>query len=120
MELDQHVTPLQRAFRQSVDPFGVMESCLQVQQAWLQHPRELAEKFERLSHGMWQVYNCSWRRVTGSNERNGCPAATYDERFQDRIWEENSFLASIRESYLMGTRWLMDAVHDTPGVSDKT
>ena len=69
---------------------------------------------------MCQVYSSSWQRFTGTFQKNACPAATYDERFQDRVWEENASLASIRESYLMGTRWLMDAVHETPWVSDKT
>ena len=120
MESNGYVTRWQRTFRQAVDPFGVMEGCWQVQRAWWEHPRELAEELERLRDGVWQVYRCSWQRFTGISHGNACPAATYDERFQDRVWEENLFLASTRESYLLGTRWLMDAIYETPGVSDKT
>ena len=120
MESNEYLTPLLRAFRQAVDPFGVVESFWQVQRAWWEHPRELAEELERLKDGMWQVYSTSWQRYSGTCQKNACPAATHDERFQDRVWEENAFLASIRESYLLCTRWLMDAIHETPGVPNKT
>jgi polyhydroxyalkanoate synthase len=118
MESNESLTPLWRAFRQAVDPFGVVESCWQVQRAWWEHPRELAEEVERLRAGMWQVYNTSWMRFTGTCPGGVCPSAPHDERFHDRAWEENALLALIRESYLLGTRWLMDSIYETPGVSD--
>lgn len=120
MESSDYLPPSQHGFRQAVDPFGVLESCWQVQRAWWERPRELADELERLRDGMWQVYSASWQRFAGTCQAPPCPAVTYDERFQDRVWEENPMLALIRESYLLGTRWLMDAVYETPGVPDKT
>ena len=120
MEPNEYLTPALRSFRQTFDPFGVIESYWQVQRAWWQHPQELAEELTQLRDGMWQEYSSSWQRFTGIGEGAVIPAAEHDERFQDRIWEENAYLASIRDCYLLGTRWLMDAVHATPGVSDKT
>ena len=100
------------------DPFGIFSSCLAVQRAWLNQPQKLAEtltsfgvQFSTLEQ--WQSLNCLHKTP------DLVPVVEYDERFQHPMWEENPWFDTIKEVYLLYTRWLEDAIHDTPEVSDK-
>lgn len=108
--MNQHFNP---------DPFGILSSCLEVQKAWLEHPNLLTDQYWKLATQMTALE--SWQYWTsGAFHADLFPAVEYDKRFQLADWEENPALDTLKEMYLMTTRWLEDAIFETPGVDDKT
>jgi polyhydroxyalkanoate synthase len=105
--------------RDFIDPFGIISSCWEVQEAWLQHPRDLAGELIKLGTGLGTLQ--IWQRMSRVGLQNDLiPADSYDERFQDPIWTHNPYFDTLKEIYLLYIHWLEDAVYHTPGVQDKT
>jgi polyhydroxyalkanoate synthase len=108
------------AWREAVDPFGMLEACQRVQQAWLQAPKELNAHLSTLAHDATTVQLHAMRRYLGESEQDLVRVNPFDERFQDPVWEQNPFFDHLKELYLLGTRWLEDSVEATPGVDEQT
>ncbi len=108
-----------RAWREAVDPFGMFGACQKVQQAWLQQPQALAEQFNALASDVATVQMHAMRRYFGENEDDLVRVNPFDERFQDPAWEQNPFFDHLKELYLLGTRWLEDAIEATPGSDEE-
>jgi polyhydroxyalkanoate synthase subunit PhaC len=109
-----------RHLRRTLDPYGMTSASLEVQQAWLRQPAALFGEMAKLNTGVWDLHFQVWRRMTGIPASDAIPASPYDERFRDPIWTENPFFDALKESYLLYTRWLENAIYETPDVSEKT
>ena len=106
--------------RDSLDPYGIGESLWEVQQAWMQHPHELAERAGRLGFDLTSMHAQAYHRMLGQQLADSVPASGYDERFQEPIWFENPYFDLLKEYYLLYTRWLEDTIYATPGASEAT
>ena len=105
--------------RTPLDPFGIYSASWEVLTAWLTHPRALSQQSSKFWTEFWALH--TWQRLAGGAEPDDLvPPARYDERFQDPGWTENPFFDTCKETYLLYTRWLEDAIFDTPWVDDKT
>jgi polyhydroxyalkanoate synthase subunit PhaC len=103
----------------SLDPFGIAAACREVQKAWLAHPYQLGNELARLNTRALVL--APWQRAAGLlNGGDPIPPVIYDERFQHPLWNHNPVLDSVKETYLLYTRWLEDSIYKTPEVSDKT
>ncbi len=109
-----------KTLRETVDPFGITSSLLQVQQAWLQHPRELTQQLGELGSGLWLLQLYGYRRMLGLAADDLIPPQARDERFQEEAWTRNAYLDVVKEYYLLYTRWLEDTVLSSPDVDEKT
>ncbi|HEY5719730.1 MAG TPA: alpha/beta fold hydrolase [Gammaproteobacteria bacterium] len=103
-----------KAVREAVDPFGMLDACRQVQQAYLRQPQAWLAELERFGSGLTAVQLHALRRYTGEREADLVSVNEFDERFQDEVWQENPFFDHLKELYLLGTRWLDDAVRNSP------
>lgn len=112
-------TSFESVLRQTVDPFGILTSCMEVQQAWLQHPQELGEQMQQLGRDLLNVQLYMTKCACGIQEGDCIPAKYYDERFQEPIWKESPYYDALKEYYLLYTHWLEDAIFDTPDVDPK-
>lgn len=101
------------------DPFGMVQACQRVQQAWLSQPQELFYQFCGLGagHAALQVQNC--RRLVMNDGLDLIPAVVYDERFHDPVWENNPLFDHLKEVYLLYTHWLEDAIYTSPEVAEQ-
>jgi polyhydroxyalkanoate synthase len=100
------------------DPFGIYSASWKVLTAWLEHPRALSEESTKFWTEFWALQN--WQRTAaGADHEDLVPPAGYDERFQDPAWTENPLFDTFKETYLLYTRWLEDAIFATPWVDDK-
>ncbi|MDX1593391.1 MAG: class I poly(R)-hydroxyalkanoic acid synthase [Gammaproteobacteria bacterium] len=108
------------AWREAVDPFGMLDACQRVQRAWLQSPERLGQQLTELAHDGTTVQVHAMRRYLGDSEQDLVSVNPFDERFKDPAWETNPFFDQLKEFYLLGTRWLEDAVEATPGVDEET
>jgi polyhydroxyalkanoate synthase len=111
------VLPTTAAVPQSpFDPFDIFGSTQAVQQAWLRQPERLAAALQDLA--------LDAVRVRGRLARAGCgipcdpavAAVRFDERFQQQAWTDQPWFAYLKESYLLYSRWLEDAIYATEDV----
>jgi poly[(R)-3-hydroxyalkanoate] polymerase subunit PhaC len=102
-----------------IDPFGIAESVMAVQSAWLKQPELLAVKVQELTDGGYGLYQHLTNRISGAASEAIAPAVKYDERFLEHIWTENPGFDLLKESYLLYSRWLEDTIFDTPDLDDK-
>ena len=89
--------------RQVLDPFGVMTSCLEVQQAWLRQPGELAKQLFKLAEQCANLQMLGYRRLCGQQVEDTVRPVAYDERFAEPIWTEHPYYDLMKESYLAYT-----------------
>ena len=112
--------PAAKAFRDYFDPFGIVTSTWAVQQAWLTHPALFGARLQDLGTQLWALQFYSLERLYGLKCGDAFPAVEWDERFQEPVWTENPYLDIVKQSYLLYSRWLEDAIFAAPGVPDKT
>ncbi len=105
---------------QNTDPFGFMKTCAEVSQWWLTHPKELAETSQKYWEDLGAIHLTVWQRWLGGNASDPVPPHQRDERFQETAWTENLWFDLLKEYYLLNTRWLEDAIYETPELPEKT
>jgi polyhydroxyalkanoate synthase subunit PhaC len=105
--------------RRLFDPFGINATFGKIQQAWLNHPREMSKALEDLLVGASTLQMDVWNRTLGLRSQEFTTAAEADERFTDPSWSENTALSLIKQHYLFYTRWLEKQIYDTPNVEKK-
>lgn len=104
----------------NLDPFGVYESLTAIQSAWLKQPEFLNEEVQKLVNESYTLWTQTYNHFCGGCMGDVVPVSRYDERFKDEAWTENPYFDLLKESYLLYSHWLVDAVFKTPDVDDKT
>lgn len=112
---------LQHELRQVFDPFGLGATWLKAQQAWAMNPDALSLVMHRYADDvrLWQRYTLG--RIMGNcgAECEVFPRNPEDTRFADPVWDEVPYWDSLKEWYLLNTRWLQDALYHTPGLGEQ-
>ncbi len=117
--MEKWKSPVPESVQNTLDPLGIAASAWAVQRGWLGSPERLLEEWGRLGRELWGVQVQGWQRLLRCNGEDVVKADPHDERFQEAIWTENAFLDSLKEQYLLYTRWLEDAVHNAPGAAEE-
>ncbi len=102
-----------------LDPFGIGNTFLKIQQAWLSHPKEQMEAQQELAASLWMLNLNALTAMAGGTGKNTEKVAEGDERFQDAEWQATLGNSLIVQNYLAYTRWLERTIYDTPGVEKK-
>jgi polyhydroxyalkanoate synthase len=86
----------------------------------LSNPVKLAEAQMKL----WQDYAGIWqnltRRALGEEVPPYVQPAPGDRRFKDDAWANELVYDFLKQSYLVGSRWIQNLVAETPGVNERT
>jgi polyhydroxyalkanoate synthase len=86
----------------------------------LSNPVKLAEAQMKL----WQDYAGIWqnltRRALGEEVPPYVQPAPGDRRFKDDAWTNELVYDFLKQSYLVGSRWIQGLVAETPGVNERT
>ena len=108
---------LARTLQSVFDPFGMFASIFQSQQSWAQHPQEWLHAIDRLARetGALQVHGL--RRALGLEREDYVKPAEGDTRFDASEWRDNLFYDLLKQWYLLHTRWIGEAVYDTPAMT---
>jgi len=113
--------PLENLFPKQPDPFGILESCRIVHEAWMAHPDKYYESLSNFWQQWQRVTFQSWNRSLGkSADEAAVQPSEFDERFQDPIWSDHIMSDLIKEYYLLTTRWIEDRIYETPSVDERT
>lgn len=106
-----------RALNDTTDPFDIAASFNKVAREWLGHPRELSETLSTLAVELHRLQLHAWQVAAGLEPQRPAVATHNDERFADPAWSEVPTFSLLKQYYLLYTRWLEDALYDTPGAS---
>ncbi len=104
---------------QAVDPLGIMDAALALQQAWLAQPEYLQQRLLTFQEEMVKVIDHACRCAMEVPTQDPVPPVAYDGRFHDPVWTSNPCLDLAKETYLLSSRWLMDTVYETPGMDPR-
>lgn len=102
------------------DPFGVINACSAIIEAWGKNPDKLQEHMEKFYISLFEIQQQVALRSMGRFMPDFVPPVSYDERFRDEAWVENPWFDFLKEYYLLFTRTIEDAIFDTRDVPDKT
>ncbi len=117
-EQAQRTQVLQRQLQQIFDPFGLLATTRTAQQAWANHPFELADNLHRYAMDGFQLQAALLRRFAGEADVDLVEPQPDDPRFSDPIWSESPFWDSVKEYYLFQTRWMQNSLYATPGLTE--
>jgi len=102
------------------DPGVVTHAFAKLGQAFLESPQKLADAQTRLMRDWTALLHASARRAAGEDVPPAVTPDKTDRRFQDQAWSENVMFDFLKQSYLLGSRWLQDTVRSAPGLDDET
>ncbi|QLG88584.1 alpha/beta fold hydrolase [Chitinibacter bivalviorum] len=118
-EQAQRFEQLQHQLRQAFDPFGLGETTLKAQKAWLRHPDKLYQAYTSYANDLLRLQGFTLRRYWGEPDSDVIPPHPDDPRFADPIWCDSPFWDSLKEWYLLNTRWLQNNLYATPGLDEQ-
>jgi polyhydroxyalkanoate synthase len=98
------------------DPFDLFGSSLAVQRAWLRQPERLTATLQDLALDAVRVHSRLTRAGCGVPCDPEVAAVRFDERFQQQAWTDQPWFAYLKESYLLYSRWLENAIYATEDV----
>lgn len=101
------------------DPFDIAGSTLAVQQAWLRQPERLATCLQQLTLDACRIQDRFAQASMGIPSEPAQAAVRYDERFQDPVWTDHPWFSYLKETYLLYSHWLEDAIYATENVDPK-
>ena len=106
-----------RTLQSTFDPFGMYASILQSQQAWAQHPQEWLHAVDKLAREVGALQVHGFRRALGLEREDYVRPAEGDARFDASEWRDNAYYDLLKQWYLLYTRWIGEAVYDTPAMT---
>lgn len=102
-----------------LDPFGICNAFLKIQQGWMGHPQEQLAAQRELAASLWMLNLNALTAMVGGSGKNTEKVAEGDERFQHTEWHASPGNSLMVQNYLAYTRWLERVIYDTPGVDKK-
>jgi polyhydroxyalkanoate synthase subunit PhaC len=103
-----------------LDPLNVGNAFMELYARMLANPAALMETqfaFWRDSMTLWQSMS---RRMAGLDAEVVASPEQGDRRFRDDSWQENYVYDYIKQSYLLASRYITQAVRDVDGLDEKT
>ncbi len=83
-----------------------------VSEYWLSDPLRAAEAQRRLQFGLFGLWTNVTARMIGANPPAVAAADSRDKRFKDAEWSDNPIFDSLRQAYLVVSRWAESLVED--------
>lgn len=101
-----------------VDPLNIAGAISTWMSAFAADPKPVIES----SYALWNDYRTLWdrtaRRMMGEDITPLVQPAAGDKRFRDKDWQENQLFDFIKQSYLLTSSWLQDAVTKVDGLDE--
>lgn len=128
-ETSKKLAPMMQEFMEKIDwsaPARAMDP-LNVQKAYVAFFQKLYEDPERLTE-MQTAYIQDWmnlwqestKRFMGESGKTLYTPDKTDKRFKSQQWDESALFNFIKQSYLLTSRAINRAVHETKGLDEET
>jgi polyhydroxyalkanoate synthase len=102
------------------DPLVVGKAFFELGAAMLQDPAKLADAQSKLWQGYAELFDNASKRLSGEAVSPVAEPAKDDKRFKDEAWSENVLFDTLKQSYLLTSNWIQQAVRDVDGLDPKT
>jgi polyhydroxyalkanoate synthase subunit PhaC len=79
---------------------------------WTKDPQRAVEAQSRLAKGFMELWASSLKRMAGEEAEPAAEPDTRDPRFKDPEWTQNQFFDTIKQAYLLTSRWAEHLVED--------
>ncbi len=103
-----------------LDPLNVTGAFLELTTKMMQDPMALWEMQTRYWQDYMDLWTRSTRRFLGEEVEPAIEPDQGDRRFKDSLWTENAAFDFIKQSYLMTSRYICDAVGSVEGLDEKS
>jgi polyhydroxyalkanoate synthase len=100
----------------TVDYSAKMKKHSEISASFFANPAKLME----LQLNYWKDWMSMAGQSFGLNNNKAAAAPVKDKRFKDKEWQENPLFSFIKDSYLLTSGYMMDAVKQGEGLDDKT
>ncbi|WAJ30732.1 class I poly(R)-hydroxyalkanoic acid synthase [Antarcticirhabdus aurantiaca] len=117
------VEPRERGEHVDPSPLSAVEvaqTLAKVTEYWISDPSRVLEAQTALFSGYLNVWNNSIRRLAGEAPVDPMEPARGDKRFADKDWNENLFFDTLKQVYVLTTRWADDLVARADGLDPHT
>ncbi|ABI56102.1 PHA/PHB synthase family protein [Alkalilimnicola ehrlichii MLHE-1] len=105
--------------RRILDPWGVTGAYAELGRRWLRQPDHVQSMALRCAANGAALTETFWRQALGLPRQAVETPHPEDIRFSDPAWEGNALLNRMMQAYLVHTRWLMDALYETPDMDPR-
>jgi len=79
---------------------------------WTKDPQRAVEAQSRLAKVFMELWASSLKRMAGEEAEPAAEPDTRDPRFKDPEWTQNQFFDTIKQAYLLTSRWAEHLVED--------
>ncbi len=104
---------------QVADPMQIGRIFMDVTARMLSDPAKFAEQQAKLIQGYADLWQATAKRLNGEEVAPVAEPDRDDKRFKDEAWHEDVVFDTIKQSYLLTSRWLRDTVHGVGGLDPK-
>ncbi len=102
------------------DPLVVGKAFFELGAAMFSDPAKLAEAQAKLWQGYADLFEAASKRLSGEAAAPVAEPTKDDKRFKDEVWSENVVFDTLKQSYLLTSNWVQQAVRDVDGLDPKT
>lgn len=102
------------------DPLNIQQAYAEFMTALMENPQRLVEMQVDYWNQWMSLWNTTMRRYKGEDVQDMYRPDSGDRRFKSEAWQENLLFDFIKQSYLMTSRWMQDAVRSTEGLDKDT
>jgi polyhydroxyalkanoate synthase len=79
---------------------------------WMKDPQRAVEAQSRLAQGFMALWASSLKRMAGEATEPAAEPDARDPRFRDPEWTQNQFFDTVKQAYLLTSRWADRLVKD--------
>ena len=94
----------------SVDPSGLAKSFGELAMQMAREPQRLVEQQMRFMQSYMELWQNTTARMMGQEAAPVVEPQRGDRRFKDLDWQENPYFDHIKQSYLLASQFILDAV----------
>ncbi|HQR04125.1 MAG: class I poly(R)-hydroxyalkanoic acid synthase [Proteobacteria bacterium] len=113
---DQMKQQLSQGLHAPSDELGIAHAFMEMAAKMLANPYKLAQTQMELVWDYMQLWQHSMLRMAGMHAPPVAEPARSDNRFKDAQWQENFLFDFIKQSYLIASRRINDAVGEVEGL----
>lgn len=129
METSQRAQPLLQEFLEKFDPgkapltpdpLNLQETYAKFMGNLMSDPQKMVDLQFRFWNDWANLWGESTKKFLGGDGKTLFEPDKTDKRFKSPLWDQSAYFDFIKQSYLLTSRWLENAVHGAEGLDEAT